>query len=213
MCILSNGAILSIANIHLAFGCPTANSLRLVLLSLPPLTVKFPTTLALPNPQGRRRASRRPARRPTVRSTPPVRTPASDPTKTASERPAGRRRRPGGYIAPRPKSPPKTALSVNMVDPLVHHWPSGPAGRLTPQHSGPAGPPAKGGIPAPALPVRRPTVPLAEASRLDPRPVRASPSGPVLPNTGPGSQGLSGNAYVLREPVSDRFPQYAVGEE
>jgi len=119
MCILSNGAILSIANIHLAFGCPTANSLRLVLLSLPPLTVKFPTTLALPNPQGRRRASRRPARRPTVRSTPPVRTPASDPTKTASERPAGRRRRPGGYIDPPAQLPPKNG-------PLRTH--GGPAG-------------------------------------------------------------------------------------
>jgi hypothetical protein len=39
-------------------------------------------------------------------------------------------------------------------------------------------------------------------------PTRTSPSGPAVPNTRtPGSQGLPGNAYVLREPVSDRFPQ------
>jgi hypothetical protein len=44
--------------------------------------------------------------------------------------------------------------------------------------------------PSPARPVRRPTVPPAEASRPD-LSVRTVP-------------------YVLREFVSDRFPQYAV---
>jgi hypothetical protein len=50
--------------------------------------------------------------------------------------------------------------------PVGPPWPSGPAGRRTPQHSGPAGPPAKGGLPA-LPPVRRPMLPLLSRPPAD----------------------------------------------